>query len=175
VRRVAVGLAGAVIAAAALVALVFALASRDDADVAGTVRGPGEEQRDLGARHLPAGEHVPLEGLTDPPTSGPHHPRLPRRDRVALDPNEILQSLELGNVILFYGAARPPRALEQVQEELSGPFDPALVAAGQAVILAPRPGSGTVTAAAWRWLLRDTRPGPAREFAEHWLGRGAPR
>jgi hypothetical protein len=173
VRRVAFGLAAAVIAAAALVALVFALASRDDADVAGPARGPGELQRDLGARHLPAGEHVPLGGLTDPPTSGPHHPRLPRRDRVRLDPNEILHSLELGNVILFYAAARPPRALEQVQEELSGPFDRALVAAGQAVILARRPGSGTVTAAAWRRLLRDTDAAGAREFAEHWLGRGA--
>jgi hypothetical protein len=62
-----------------------------------------------------------------------------------------------------------------VQEEVSGPFDAEIAAAGQAVILARRPGSGPATAAAWRRLLRAQDPAdPAlREFAEAWLGRGA--
>lgn len=171
------GLAGAALAAAALAALVFGLAARDDAGVSAPGREPGALQPDRGARHLAAGEHVPLEGLTDPPTSGPHHPRLPARDRVRLDPNEILHALELGDVILFYDGPRPPAPLAALQEELTGPFDAELAAAGQAVILAPRAGSGAVTAAAWRRLLRaDRADDPAvREFAEYWLGRGAPR
>jgi Protein of unknown function (DUF3105) len=177
VRRVLVGLAGAAVAVVALAALVVALSARDEAGVSAPAREPGEAQPDRGARHLPAGEHVPLEGLTDPPTSGAHHPRLPARDRDRLDPNEILHALELGNVILFYDSARPPAALVALQEELTGSFDPDLAAAGQAVILARRPGSSAVTAAAWRRLLRAGRADDAavREFAEHWLGRGAPR
>jgi hypothetical protein len=174
VRRALLGVAGVAIAAAALIALVLAFTARDDAEVSGP-QGPGELQRDLGARHLRAGEHVPLEGLTDPPTSGPHHPAAVPRDRARLDPDEILHALELGNVILFYEGERPPPALAALQEELTGPFDPELAAAGQAVILAPRPGAGPVTAAAWRRLLRGADPGAAtvREFAEAWLGRGA--
>jgi hypothetical protein len=174
VRRTLVGVAGVAIAAAALIALVLAFTARDDAEVSGP-QGPGELQRDRGARHLAEGEHVPLEGLTDPPTSGPHHPAAVTRDRSRLDPNEILHALELGNVILFYAGERPPPALRALQEELTGPFEPELAAAGQAVILAQRPGAGPVTAAAWRRLLRAADPAGAevREFAEAWLGRGA--
>jgi len=173
VRRALVGLLGVAIAVAALGGLMFALASRENAEVAAPSRAPGEEQPDLGARHLPAGEHVPLENLTDPPTSGPHHPQPVERDRATLDPNEILHALELGNVILFYEPGAPPRALQAAQRELTGAFDPELAAAGQAVILAPREGAGRVTAAAWRRLARDVSPQAARAFAEYWLGRGA--
>jgi hypothetical protein len=177
VRRLVVVLAGVALAAAALAALVFGLAARDDAGVAAPGTEPGALQPDRGARHLPAGEHVPRDGLTDPPTSGPHHPRLPARDRVRLDPDEILHALELGDVILFYEGPRAPAPLVALQEELTGPFDADVAAAGQAVILARRAASdsGAVTAAAWRRLLRAGRADdPAvREFAEHWLGRGA--
>jgi hypothetical protein len=177
VRRLLLGLAGAAVAVGALAALVLALSARDDAGVDSPGREPGQAQPDRGARHLPAGEHVPLEGLTDPPTSGAHHPALPARDRGRLDPNEILHALELGNVVLFYASPRPPAPLAALQEELTGPYERDLAAAGQAVLLAARPGSGAVTAAAWRRLLRARRADdPAvREFAEHWLGRGAPR
>ena len=52
---------------------------------------------------------------------------------------------------------------------MSGPFDPQLAAAGQAVILARRPGIGPTTALAWRRRLAgdDER---LRDFAEAYLG-----
>ena len=166
--------AGAALVAAGVAALLLLANARDDAGVA-TRSAPGEVQPDLGARHLPAGgEHVPLEGLTDPPTSGAHHDRLPTRENT-LDPNEILHALELGDVILFYDAPRPPRALRALQRDVSGPFDAEVAAAGQQVILARRKGSGPVTAAAWRRLLRADDPADPRlrAFAEAWLGVGA--
>jgi hypothetical protein len=169
-------LAGVLLVAGGIAALLLAFNARDDAEVAppAAAAGPGELQRDLGSRHLPAGEHVPLEGLTDPPTSGAHHRRLPTREGVPLSPDQILHALELGNVILFYAGRRPPGALRAVQDEVSGPFDAEVAAAGQQVILAPRDGEAAVTAAAWRRLLRTDDPGdPAlRDFAEAWIGRG---
>ena len=103
--------------------------------------GPGELQPDLGRRHLEATQHIPLEGLTDPPTSGAHHARLPTREG-RLSPDQILHALELGDVILFYDAERPPAALRALQREVSGPFDAEVAAAGQQVILARRDGAG---------------------------------
>jgi hypothetical protein len=174
VRRLVVALTGAVVVVAGLVGLVLAFTARDDAQVSGP-SGPGRLEPDRGARHLPAGEHAPSTGLTDPPTSGPHHVRLPAHDQRALSTDEVLTALELGNVILFYAAPRPPAALRAVQREVSGPFDAELAAAGQAVILAARPGSGPVTAAAWRRLLALDDPADPRlrDFAEAWLGQGA--
>jgi len=169
-----------VVACAALVVvaiggwLLFANA-RDDAGVGASAApsGPGDLQPDRGDRHLPAGEHVPLEGLTDPPTSGAHHDRLVTREGT-LDPNEILHALELGDVIFFYGSAKAPAALKRVQEDVSGPFDPEVAAAGQQVVLARRPGTDGVVAAAWRRLLRtgDAADPRLREFADAWLGVG---
>jgi Protein of unknown function (DUF3105) len=175
VRRVAVVLAGVVLVLGAAVALSLVLSGRDDAGVNGAAAaGPGELQPDLGSRHLTPDQHVPLSGLTDPPTSGAHHARLPTRDGVALSPDEILHSLELGDVILFYDAPKPPAQLRALQDDVSGPFDAEVAAAGQQVILARRPGTQGVVAAAWRRLLRA--PGasdPAlRDFADAWIGRG---
>jgi Protein of unknown function (DUF3105) len=170
---------GAVLVVGGIAALLLAFSARDDAELAAppAAAGPGELQPDLGSRHLPAGEHVPLEGLTDPPTSGAHHARLPIRDGVALSPDQVLHALELGNVILFYEGRRAPRALRALQREVSGPFDAEVAAAGQQVILAPRDGDAAVTAAAWRRLLRTDDPAdPAlRDFAEAWIGRGVAR
>ena len=63
-----------------------------------------------------------------------------------------------------------------MQEEVSGPFDPELAAAGQAVILAERPGLEGVQALAWRRRLVASGPDDPKlqEFAEAWLGQGAP-
>ena len=63
-----------------------------------------------------------------------------------------------------------------MQEEVSGPFDPELAAAGQAVILAKRPGLEGVQALAWRRRLIANGPDDPKlqEFAEAWLGQGAP-
>ncbi len=173
-RRIAVVLAGVVLVVVVIGGWLAFTNARDDAGVSagGTPSGPGELQPDRGSKHLPAGEHVPLEGLTDPPTSGAHHEKLITREGT-LDPNEILHALELGDVILFYGSARPPAELEQVQEDVSGPFDPEVAAAGQQVILARRAGTEGVVAAAWRRLLRTDDPAQLRDFAEAWLGVGA--
>jgi hypothetical protein len=177
VRRLLLVLLGTVVVAGGIFALLLAFNARDDAGVGGGApAGPGELQPDRGSRHLESTQHVPLEGLTDPPTSGAHHARLPTREG-RLSPDEILHSLELGDVILFYDAPRPPAALRAIQREVSGPFDAEVAAAGQQVILARRrshPPTGPVTAAAWRRLLRVDDPSDPRlrDFAEAWIGRG---
>ena len=176
-RRLVVLLLGTALVAGGVYALVLAFNARDDAGVGGGApAGPGELQPDRGSRHLESTQHVPLEGLTDPPTSGAHHARLPTREG-RLSPDEILHALELGDVIVFYDAKRPPAALRALQRDVSGPFDPEVAAAGQQVILARRPSPpapGAVTAAAWRRLLRTDDPADPRlrEFAEAWIGRG---
>ena len=174
-RRLLLVLLGTVVVAGGIFALLLAFNARDDAGVGdGAPAGPGELQPDRGSRHLEPTQHVPLEGLTDPPTSGAHHARLPTKEG-RLSPDEILHSLELGDVILFYDAPRPPAPRRALQREVSGPFDAEGAAAGQQVILARREGSGPVTAAAWRRLLRTDDPSDPRlrEFAEAWIGRGA--
>ncbi len=57
---------------------------------------------------------------------------------------------------------------------MSGPFDPGLAAAGQAVILARRPGVPGVVALAWRRKLEASGPDDPQlhEFAEAYLGPG---
>jgi hypothetical protein len=183
VRRALVALLATVVLVAGLGALLYAFNSRDDAGVgSGGARttagpGPGQLQPDRGDRHLAAGEHAAASTGGTPPTSGPHHPTLPTHDAQALDDNQILHALELGDVILFYDARRPPAPLRALQRDVSGAFDAEVAAAGQQVILARRPGTGPVTAAAWRRLLHVDDPAdPAlRRFAEAWIGVGAPR
>ena len=173
-RRLLLVLLGTVVVAGGIFALLLAFNARDDAGVGGGApAGPGKLQPDKGSKHLEPTQHVPLEGLTDPPTSGAHHERLPTREG-RLSPDQILHSLELGDVILFYDAPRPPAPLRALQREVSGPFDAEVAAAGQQVILARREGTGPVTAAAWRRLLRVDDPADPRlrEFAEAWIGRG---
>jgi hypothetical protein len=157
--------AGVVVVLAGLVALVVAFSARDDAQLSGG-GGPGELQPDRGAGHDRAAR---AGGM---PTSGPHRPEPVERDGRALTNDQLLHALELGNVVVLY--ERPSPALSQLQEEVAGPFDASLAAAGQAVVLAPRAGAGPATALAWRRVLRAGDPtDPAlREFAEAWLGRG---
>jgi Protein of unknown function (DUF3105) len=154
---------GVVLAAAGLIALVLVLGARDDPEVAGALQGPGELQPDRGSGH-----DAPAQ-VTDPwPTSGPHRPELVTRDRRRLSDDQILHALELGNVVLLY--EEDPGALADVQRDVAGPFDAEIAAAGQAVILARRPGP--TAALAWRRVLRSDDPSELREFAEAWLGRG---
>jgi hypothetical protein len=168
-RRVLIVVLGVAVAVAALIALVLFLGSRDDSQLSAAPSGPGELQPDEGARHGEAARDA-----AEPPTSGTHQPELVTRDRRELTPDQIVHALELGNVIVLYEGARPAPALVRLQEEVSGPFDAELAAAGQAVILAPRPGAGPATALAWRRVLTVDDPSdPAlREFAEAWLGTG---
>lgn len=82
--------------------------------------------------------------------------------------------LRLGDVIVVFGTRRPPPALVVLRDRLSGPPDPALTAAGQAVVLERRAGIEGVEAHAWRRVLRAQDPAdPQLEaFASYWLGRG---
>jgi hypothetical protein len=159
-RRVGLGV---LLAAAALIALVLVLGARDDPEVSGAPDGPGELQPDRGSSH-----DAPARVTDEWPTSGPHRPDLVMRDRRRLTDDQILHALELGNVVLLYD--KSPGALVDVQRDVAGPFDAEIAAAGQAVILARRPGP--TAALAWRRVLRSDDPRELREFAEAWLGRG---
>jgi hypothetical protein len=173
-RRLLVVIAGTLLLAGGLVGLTFVLAGRDSPKV-GATTGPGRLEPDRGARHLTAGEHAQVAAGTLP-TSGPHRPDLVTADGRRLSDDQILHALELGDVVIAYAAAEPPAALRRLQRAVSGPFDAELAAAGQAVILARRAGAGPATALAWRRELPVDDPGSPqlRDFAESWLGRGAP-
>jgi len=98
-------------------------------------------------------------------------------DETLLSDDQILHALELGNVVIAYGGGRLPSSLRALADQVAGPFSPVLAAAGQAVILARRPGVRGVVALAWSRDLRVRSPADPRlgGFAEAWLGRGAPR
>jgi hypothetical protein len=168
-RRLGVVAAGVLVAVAGLIALAVAFNARDDPEVARSPAGPGELQPDRGSGH-----DQPAQVADDWPTSGPHREELVTRDRRRLTDDQILHALELGNVVILYDAPDPGTVLERVQDEVAGPFDAELAAAGQAVILARRTGAGPATALAWRRVYRTDDPFDprVREFAEAWLGRG---
>jgi hypothetical protein len=172
VRRAAAIAAGALVLVVGLALLALAFNSRDDAQV-DAAGGPGVLQPDRGAEHLPAGRRAEVPAGTLP-TSGPHRPDPVTGDRRRLSDDQIIHALELGDVVILYDAPGPGTALERLQDEVAGPFDPEVAAAGQAVILARRAGAGPATALAWRRVLRaDSSADPGlRDFAEAWLGRG---
>ena len=168
-RRLGIVAAGVLVAAAGLIALALLVNARDDPEVATAPAGPGELQPDRGSGHGASAD------LGDEwPTSGPHRDELVTRDRRRLSDDQILHALELGNVVILYDAPDPGAALERLQEEVAGPFDAEVAAAGQDVILARRDGAGPATALAWRRVYQtdDSRDPALREFAEAWLGRG---
>jgi hypothetical protein len=164
-----------VVAAAGVVGLILVLNARDEAPVSSAPSGPGQEFPDQGSRELRPGERPDAPYNSDPPTSGPHVRSLPRAQNSALSNDEILSAIAPGNVVLLYGTDAPPPALRALAAEVGEPFEPALVKAGQVVVLGRRPGTRGVVAVAWRRQLRAERPDdPAlREFADFWLGRGA--
>jgi hypothetical protein len=174
VTRILAVVAGVLVLAGGLVALVVAFSSRDDAGVGTAAGGPGQLEPDRGARHLTGHQHANVRAGTLP-TSGPHAPALISRDGQRLNDDQILHALELGDVVLVYAAATPPAALRRLQDRLTGPFDAELAAAGQAVVLARRAGAGPAAGLAWRRELRVSDPADPRlqDFAEAWLGRGS--
>jgi hypothetical protein len=151
VRRILGGLLILVVSLAAVAAAVLILQSRDQGNVGGAT-GPGEKV---------------VARCPDKPTGITHDAR-------PLSDDQVRQALSLGNVVLRYRGSRPPDALRQIQDELTGPFDAEIAAAGQAVILAG--GGQTLEALAWGRRLRAGTPGDAQlqTFAEAWLGAGAP-
>jgi len=166
----------AVVALGAVVGLLLFVQSRDRSTFGGDSGGPppGRLLPDQGNEHRrppPAFRFV-----TDPPASGPHLP-VPVRREGSLTRDELLHALETGDVVFVYGSRALEPALRAVQEDVAGPFDPAVAAAGQAVVLDFRPHTGGVLALAWRRLLRARSPGDPqlRAFADAWLGKGASR
>jgi hypothetical protein len=158
-RRALLVVGGVVLAVGAVFAGVLLLSSRDDSQLSGAAEGPGQVQP---------------EGAS-PPASGDHSDALVTRDRRPLSDDELVNALALGDVVILYEGTRPDPALVRLQEEVAGPFDAELAAAGQAVILAPRKGAGPATALAWKRILRAQPDDAAlHEFAEFWLGRGIP-
>jgi Protein of unknown function (DUF3105) len=154
------------LAAAACLVLITILANRDSSGVSKS-SGPGTLQSDRGSAHV-NGPRTPASPPDDPPTSGPHRPEAVTRDEVPLSDDQLLEALHLGNVVFAYDGS--PAALKRIQDEISGPFDAELAAAGQAVILDRRPGVKGTIALAWRRELRSDDPAKLREFADAWLG-----
>ena len=168
-RRAAVVVAAGAAAIGVLLLVVLVLSGRDKAPVQ-TVQGPGEAFHDQCAAHE---RTDPSTYNSDPPTNGPHLPRVPAREQLT-DDDELLQALELGDVVILYPQRRPPAALRRLQDDLSGPFDRDVAAAGQAVILSRDPAIKQITGLAWRHRLRaDSADDPRlRAFADFWLGKG---
>lgn len=162
-------LAIAGLAATACFILIAVLASRDSSQVQGTT-GPGTPEPDRGAKVVTTAPDTPASPADEPPTSGPHRSEPVNADRTELSDDQILTALAEGNVVIAYEGEAP----SAVQEAVSGPYDRELAAAGQAVILAKRPGVGAIQALAWRRRLVVSGPDDPklREFAEAWLGQG---
>ncbi|MGI9185822.1 MAG: DUF3105 domain-containing protein [Solirubrobacteraceae bacterium] len=151
------------------------LAGRDNPGITGQAGPLGWQFRDLGHAHLAPGAAHPAYD-SQPPTSGAHIPLAITRDQGAINDDQLLEALELGDVVLFYGGDRPPLGLQALADSIAAPFTPALAAAGQAVILARRPGTNGVLGAAWTRLVQVRTPAdPAlRSFMLLTLGQGAP-
>jgi hypothetical protein len=171
---------GAVVIVAIAVAIgVIALlsgglaGSRDDPGVSiRTGPGPGTAYRDQGDRHLTAGQPHPRYD-SDPPTSGPHVPVAVTAENMMLTDDQLLHALELGDVVFMYSTPRPPGGLQAVADGVAPRFSADLAAHGQTVILARRAGLRTITALAWRHMLRSNNAAALRGFAQFWLGKGA--
>ncbi len=175
-RRAALAAAAVLIALGAVIGLVAFFNGRDSSGVSSTPSGSGQAFPDQGARHLRPGQRPPAPYNSRPPTSGAHVASPVTRGDAPLTDDQLLTTLEAGNVVLAYGTPTAPPGLRALAEDVAGgPFDPSLARAGQSVILARRPGTAGIVAVAWRHLLRAPSPrDPAlKTFAEDWLGEGA--
>ena len=162
-----------VVALAAVVGVLLFVQSRDKSEVSSGDQ-PGRELPDQGSEHRrpPAG----FRYATDPPASGPHLPAKVKRDRAKLSDDQLLHALEMGDVALVYaGHQGQEQVLKGIQDDVSGPFEPALAGTGQMVLLDKRPGTKGVIALAWRRMLAVSSVNDPRlkEFADAWLGKGA--
>ncbi|HKO28904.1 MAG TPA: DUF3105 domain-containing protein [Solirubrobacteraceae bacterium] len=171
----AIAVASLAVAFGAIALLSGFFAGRDQAGVGGAATLPGVAFADLGDAHLSSGQHRPRYN-SNPPTSGPHVPSPVTGEDRQLSNDQLLEALELGDVVVMYGTQAPPAGLTTVLSSLAPPFTPALAAAGQAVVIARRPGTNGLTALAWAHMLRVASPHDPmlRSFIDYWLGRGAP-
>jgi Protein of unknown function (DUF3105) len=175
VEWVVIVLVALAVAAGAIALLSGYFAGNDTPGVTGSSSGPGIAVKDMGDAHLRPGQ-TPPRYTSNPPTSGPHVPVPVRKNHAVLSNNQVLEALELGDVVFVYGSPAPPAQLEAIARANAAPFTPALAAAGQAVILARRPGTPGVVGLAWAHLIRVRGPAAPslRQFVQYWLGRGAP-
>jgi hypothetical protein len=92
-----------------------------------------------------------------------------------LDTTQV-RLLRLGDVYLLYGARRAPAPLVALRQRLSGPPDPVLEQAGQAVVLVRRAGLDGVVALGGERILRaaDASDPRLEPFASQLLGGGQP-
>jgi Protein of unknown function (DUF3105) len=174
VRRLGSIVLTVVVALAGVVAVLLVLESRDKSQVDNSQVVPGQRFADQGHGLLASPQHASSYN-SDPPTSGAHAAVPIRRDGEVLGNDQILTTLALGNVVLLYGGKQPPAGLRALADDVAGPFDPALVDSGQAIVLGRRPGVPGVIALAWRHLLRvRSASDPAlRAFATALLGQPA--
>jgi hypothetical protein len=173
-ERALIMVASLVLSIGLIVLLSGYFTSRDPAGVSGAQSRIGLAFPDLGHRHLSPGEPHPLYNSI-PPTSGAHLDVPVTRQGSRLSDDQLLQALEEGDIVVVYGGRSPPPGLTALARAVAGPFTPALARAGQAVILARRPGTVGLIGLAWRRMVRVSAPGDSllRQFAEVWLGRGA--
>ena len=88
-----------------------------------------------------------------------------KRDGGVLSKDQVLTALAQGNVVI---SGPDTAALRAIQEQVSGPFDSELAAAGQMVIVAK---ADAPAARAWERTLAAGDAATLREFAEFWLGK----
>jgi hypothetical protein len=174
-ERLAIVVVSFAIAIAVIVVLSGGpLAGRDNPGLSNPGGQIGIRFRDLGDAHLVAGAKHPRYD-SQPPTSGPHVPVPIRREESVISDDQLLQALAVGDVVVMYGTRLPPKPLRELVDAAAAPFSPGLVAAGQAVVLARRPGTHGLIGLAWTRLLRVASAGDPRlrSFILQWLGRGA--
>jgi hypothetical protein len=175
-ERLAILAASLALSVGLIILLSGFFAGRDQAGISGAApAGPGQVYPDQGDAHLRPGDARPRYN-SDPPTSGAHVPAAVNRDEARLSNDQLLSALETGDVVFVYGSRKPPSGLPALERSLAAPFTPALAGSGQAVILARRPRTSGIVGAAWAHLVRvPSASDPLlRQFAEFWLGRGAP-
>lgn len=174
-ERMIIVIVSLIVAIGAIAALSGVFAANDQPGVTGAASGPGLAFPDLGHAHLPPGSPRPAYN-SHPPTSGAHVSESIQANGQRVNADQLLSALEVGDVVFMYGGPAPPPGLAAVARSVAAPFSPSLAAAGQAVILARRPGTHGLIAVAWTRMLHvGAVDDPLlRQFAQFWLGRGAP-
>ena len=174
-ERVAIVVASLALSIGLIAVLSGFFAGRDAAGVSGAATQIGKQYPDLGHAHLQPGQPHPVYN-SDPPTSGAHIPEPILLDRNVLNDDQLLEALEVGDVVIMYGTRNPPAGLNALARSLAPPFSTAIAEAGQAIVLARRPGTAGLIALAWTRMLRVASANDPllRGFLQEWLSRGAP-
>lgn len=174
-ERVAIIVASLVLSIGLIAVLSGFFAGRDQAGVSGIGNEVGLQFQDLGHAHLRPGDPRPAYD-SNPPTSGAHVAEPVLHDQARLTDDQLLEALEVGDVAIMYGSRKPPVGLEQLADNVAGPFTPSLAAAGQAVIYSRRPGTTGLIALAWTRMVHVSSANDPLllQFTQQWLGRGAP-